>query len=59
MPIVERCNDIFCKSNKDRTCMEGSIDIEYGVGTAFCSGQDDEGWEKRVEKVGNVYKQRK
>ena len=59
MPIVGKCNNIYCNNNKNRQCELGEVWIEYGDRVAFCADQDDEGWEKRVEKIGGIYFQKK
>lgn len=59
MPIIGKCNDIFCKYNINRQCDLLEVWIEYGDRTAFCSQQDEDGWEKRVEKIGGIYFQKR
>jgi len=59
VPIIGKCNDIFCKNNTNRQCDLGEIYIEYGDRVAFCDQQDDDGWESRVELIGKIYFQKK
>jgi hypothetical protein len=59
MTDLGKCNDIFCKHNTNRQCECSEVWIEYGDGVAFCDQQNDDGWEKRVEKIDGKYSQKK